>query len=275
MITEQFKINVMDYIQNSPLPLLAIENEETVRYINTLLPYSIGIELECNNKPEYNRDSFSLIPNLMAINNDSSEKRFRIPHGVYGLLALHNILNQMKLNCYEAFDSGIHYHIDFTDVFTHIKQSFIDVHKEWILEELDKWGTADPLRSRNVKLDDRCWVQFQSSFKTMEIRIGELSFDYTTIINRILDCNRIAKYLKSKIIGEDKVYEDIESNYYKFDPVPIITYLDMNPDTHILLQQLAKREQILKDEQDSLFKSERPKEIDVEALILSRRVKRF
>ena len=205
--------NVIDKLEkiiyNYPLSLNNLKNEYLIEQASSYLPYSVGFEIECNSKYTDNKISevFSKIPDIMDVSGGNYEVRFRIPKGIKGMICLYNIC--LKLPQYFTLNigSGIHYHIDFTDFPEAFNHDFIKKHNDYIIKELIKWKTALDTKSVNAKcyLNTRGWVQFQSGFKTMEVRIGEMTFDYTTIIKRMIDCNRIAKEIKGDINYEEKL----------------------------------------------------------------------
>lgn len=239
----------MECLTHTPLLFLSVELEETFKIINDVLPFSIGLEFECPNKDTYDLIKFQEIPHIMEVSNDSSEKRFRIPHGIKGAICLDNILEQMRVNCIDEVNSGIHYHVDMTDVFQYVNHKSINSNKHWILNEFDKWGTADVDRSRDCMLDCRCWVQFQSQFKTCEVRIGEMSFDYNTVITRVIDASRIVRMFKNRLVGSQSVNNTINENYETFDPIEVATYLDGNNDVATRMIELNK----IKEEQSKIL----------------------
>ena len=189
--------SIEDSIYNYPLLLLNIKNKKIIESIDNYLPYSIGIEIECDwLKRIGNEHIFKEIPNIIEVNCDVLEKRFRIPNGLNGLICLYNICEKLKKVCSLNPGSGIHYHIDMTDFFHIVNQEFIVKNKEYILKELDEWMYKGTYNSRSVYINNMAWVRFQTDFKTMEIRIGEMTFDYSLMIKRIIHSCKIVKTLK-------------------------------------------------------------------------------
>lgn len=172
-----------------PIPLLGIENSKILAAIDSYLPYSIGIEFECFQKDRYDILAFESIPNIMDVNIDSAEQRYRIPSGLKGLVCLYHICMQMKINSELDLRSSNHYHFDFTDI--EERESIKNKDNEkYILDELVKWGTA-----LNLSQQDN-WIRFFNCLGTLEIRIGEPTFEYNVIIKRLIDGCRISKFLK-------------------------------------------------------------------------------
>lgn len=202
--------NIKFLIHNAPFKLDITDSivQEIGLYY---LPYSTGFEIECmvNVKDINIKQKFLDIPNIIEADvNNLYEQRFRIPNGIKGIVCLFHISNLLKEYAVLNPDSGIHYHIDFTDVFDNIflekginiygdSNNFIDNNKDYILSELDKWNYKGTYNRREVLASvGSVWVRFQSMFKTMEIRIGEMTFDYSLLFKRIVHGNEIAKTLK-------------------------------------------------------------------------------
>lgn len=195
-----FKINkeLEDYLMN-PLVLLTITDKNIIDKINNLLPYSTGFEIECNKKSDYKDEYFNNIPDILDVNTDSSEQRYRIPNGIKGLICLYNICNQLKKYSLLNSGSGIHYHLDTTDCFEKLQQVALD-NKEWILEELDTWDLNGCSFKRIIQSRNKGggYLIF-NDLRTFEFRIGEMSFNYEVLLKRILHANDIIKRLKYQI----------------------------------------------------------------------------
>ena len=188
---------IEDIVYSNPQLLLAFEESEKIGL--NYLPYSVGIEIECNKKPNYSLDTFKAIPNIIAVNTDDEEQRYRIPNGLKGLICLKEITDNLLEYC-EQSDSGLHYHCDFTDYYNLLDDNIVKDNKNWILEELDTWDYKGSYNSRNILIGSRCWVRFNSGYKTMEVRIGEMSFDYGLLAKRIIHVNQIAVKLKQILV---------------------------------------------------------------------------
>lgn len=205
--TDNFK-KVEEAIYSYPLPLLSIKNESIIKSIDEYLPYSVGMEFECFKKPSYKEIDFFTIPDIMDISTDSSEQRYRIPSGLKGLVCLYNISQALKKNSELDLSSSNHYHTDMTDVWevlmkdeppddpTSLKPTR-EMFKEYIISELEKWGTAKD------KSMSHGWHKF-NSLKTLEIRIGEPTFEYNIIVKRLIQCAKITKYIKDQLTKTDE-----------------------------------------------------------------------
>jgi len=199
-------IVIEDVVYSNPQLLLALDNAEEIGLL--YLPYSTGIELECHKKETYNEAVFRAIPDIMAVNVDSEEQRYRIPNGLKGLICLYNLCTALTDYSLLNRGSGLHYHVDFTDKPELINSEYLERHKEWILEELDTWNYRGTYNTRDVYIDSRAWVRFCSGQWskekiTMEVRIGEMSFSYKTLAKRIIHCNKIAQ--KIKLNGDNHI----------------------------------------------------------------------
>ena len=203
--------NIKFLIENAPFKLNVEDNivQELGLYY---LPYSTGFEIECYINPEYDLyqviEEFTLIPNIMSVDvNGSGEQRFRIPKGIDGLVCLFHIAEKMRKYAYPNPFSGIHYHIDCTDVFDKFTSSFIDSQASWVLEELDTWCYKGAYNTRRFAFNGgHNWVRFQNSFKTAEFRIGEMTFDYNLLFKRITHANDIMRRVKVQIVPVSQRY---------------------------------------------------------------------
>lgn len=181
--------------------------------------YDVGIEIECSLLDGFFEDEVLEEIKSLHIFKDiqlsPKEQRFRLPKGGLGFYALHKLSDFMKK--YYAFNdlSGIHYHIDFTDCFDNLinRESVMNI-SPFLLEKLDSWNYKGSYNSRIVRLDGGAsWVRFQTCFKTMEVRIGEMTFDYNLLLKRILHLQSIAYHLKFEqlqyLYSTDLVFEGI------------------------------------------------------------------
>lgn len=196
--TDNYLKVMEDCIYTNPLPLLQIQNSKIINIIDNYLPYSIGMEFECWKTENYNESNFTSIPDIMVVQVDSYEQRYRIPRGLKGMICLWNICIQLKLNSKLDLGSSNHYHFDFTDVSEEFRSNLVQDKNncEYIINELVKWETAKDL-SKKYK-----WIRFFNSLGTLELRIGEPSFDYNVIIKRLIQGSNISKILKKQYTPE-------------------------------------------------------------------------
>lgn len=240
---------IEECVYHTPLALLAIKNEEVLSKVNNYLPYSSGFEIECNKLCTFSIEAFKMIPDIMDINVDVSEQRFRIPNGVAGLICLYNICEQLKENSELNMGSGIHYHIDMTDCYESITNEVIKNNKDWILKELESWeykGTYNPKEVSRY----RSWVRF-NEIKTMEVRIGEMSFDYEVLVKRIIHANQITRRLREEIRANTSFEEITPLNRNK-----ILSYVSFSSLKEFKLKNLT-------DKLRELQREEASEEIDI------------
>ena len=199
---------IEDAIYKYPLVLLTIQDEALIQIINDYLPYSIGIEIECPKSKDFNLSDFTSIPDIMEVNITSQEQRFRIPNGLAGLICLFTICEQLKINSELNPESGHHYHIDMTNGFDQLTDKYVRANADWMLKELNSWGYTGKYNTRKIELSmSTNWVRFQPSFKTAEFRIGNMTFDYSIIVKRLIHACQIIKRLKSPLVNDEIIYK--------------------------------------------------------------------
>jgi hypothetical protein len=201
METNEYYKQLKEMVISSPFFINKITNPIILEFIENMFTYSVGIEFECSKSVDYNIEIFKSIPDIIDVNVDNSEQRYRIPSGIKGIFCLENLSKKLKTYSLLNEASGIHYHIDMTDSFHYLNNKLVSKNSEWILKELDKWNYKGTYNSRKCLINTRCWVNFQSGFRTAEIRIGEMTFDYSLLAKRIIHCNEIIKKLKKIMIS--------------------------------------------------------------------------
>lgn len=204
---EQESINSL--IRTNPL-LLDKRDSDVIKAGNYFLPYSTGFEIECSIRPDTRLGDFLHIPNLIDLDINGYEQRFRIKEGIEGLQSLKLISDTLIEKMLFNPDSGIHYHVDCTDVYHLFNDKNVQENSEWILEELDTWEYKGTYNSRKILFTrSHNWIRFQKDFNTMEFRIGEMAFDYPTLFKRITHANDIVRRFKNTInIAPLERYED-------------------------------------------------------------------
>lgn len=202
-------INIDSIIQATPVVLDS--NDIAVQELALFyLPYSTGFEIECCNKEGVPLSVYDNIPLVMEAPCCSDELRFRIPSGIDGLKALYNISQHLKEHALLNPQSGIHYHVDCSEIYDNLNDNFIAKHSEWILKELDTWGYKGTYNKRICEFSgSRNYTRFKNSTKTMEFRIGEMTFSYELLFKRIVHVNAIVRKLKKSLEeGMDEFYPD-------------------------------------------------------------------
>ena len=186
------------------------------------LPRSIGIEIECSlidNSADaviYFTESIKSICGIVDCTSSALEQRFRISKGFKGMCALYSALEYMKMLCELNPGSGIHYHVDLTDIYDDVYWlEFESLHKEYLLSELDSWDYKGTYNARGFGILSRSyWLAKRDRYKTIECRIGEMTFDYNLIMKRIFHLTTIIETALGNIDVDKKVkvYKNLEHN---------------------------------------------------------------
>ena len=160
------------------------------------------MEFECIQQKHYNKELFEAIPNIIHVNVDSSEQRYRIPSGLKGMVCLYHISNLMKDMSIIDEGSSNHYHTDLTDIWEQVFQKGYCRKQlqgyDYITESLKKWETAfDYSRTGN-------WWYF-NDIGTLEVRIGEPTFEYNIIIKRLMQCSDLCKIIRNIVPNDYKL----------------------------------------------------------------------
>lgn len=189
-----------DAVKKCPLPL-AMFPAKLQKIAEEMMPYQVGIEVECglnNLTVELAEKIFQEIEDIISVNFDDTELRFRIPSGIKGMNCLYKITEYLKKYALLNPDSGIHYHIDCTDVpyfqYEHMYYS-CKGENSWVLDALKSWNYTGQFNKWSVS-DVKTAVKFHKHYKTVEFRIGEMTFDYELMMKRILHCQNIVRKLK-------------------------------------------------------------------------------
>ena len=207
--------NVRGCVFHNPL-LLASVDTKLQKIAGSYLPFSTGIEIEATalnvksffheRVSHHNSIEKSIMmnaPKALRFNiQDEEEFDFRIPAGFDGLIALKNICDQLPMHFALNPGSGLHYHIDFTehwDLIQYDDKAFAHWHiaTGLFLSELDQWGYSGRFNGRRVDSDKCYWVRMCKPYRTIEFRIGEMTFDYEVMMKRITHCQSMVKrYIK-------------------------------------------------------------------------------
>lgn len=197
--------SLKESIIETPSLITELDDPILLKIIDNLIPYDIGIEIECGRQNHYDIEKFKSISHIIEVRSSNGEERFRIPSGINSILCLKNISDILKEQCELNSGSGIHFHIDMTECYHLLTRKIINDNKEWMLKELDTWKYSGTYNRRDCKFkNESCfiWVAFQNRFKTAEIRIGEMTFEYNLLMKRIIHCCEIIKKLKFTMISE-------------------------------------------------------------------------
>lgn len=185
----------------NPLSLISLSENEKKK-IENLFPFSVGMEVEtCPLLEDYKsiiriKGDFEKV-GLLDLDINNCEQRFRFCNGLKGAIQVYDVCKLLHEHMYFNEGSGIHYHIDFTDMWEELERDELK-NQDWILEELDKWDYKGSYNKRGISPNGN-WIRW-NGLKTLEFRIGNMSFDYREIIRRIISAQSISvkvKYLLS------------------------------------------------------------------------------
>lgn len=208
--------------ENIRNPLLYFYKNSTSNYFD-VLPFSTAIEIECDFKDSFNEKVFENIPFLIS-SSVTSEIAVRFDRGIKGMISLYLVAEYLKLHAEINPLSGIHVHVDFTDCYdavlsNHKKEDLNDK----ILNFFDSWNTSSG-QKRNVGYEQKLnWINFRKYYKTMEIRICDMTFEYIELLERLHSACYISNIVKKEFIQD---YE-ISNNFIKeesIDKLQLIKY---------------------------------------------------
>lgn len=212
--------SVRDMVRTCPLPLIDIADPMR-SFANEFLPYETGIEIECDipfnpNGPTSRAMSIDMYRTgvLHFEVEGNTEIKFRIPSGIKGMCNLYNALEVVKAYCKLNMKSGIHYHIDMRKCINwdNIRNVSSIESKLWILKALDRWGYKGTYNHKNVAYGKTAsWVNLRPTLRTMEFRVGEMSFDYQVIIKRIINCQNIVRRFSEESLRDENSSQKRES----------------------------------------------------------------
>jgi hypothetical protein len=170
------------------------------RIADNYLPVESGIEIEAVVKEgkrvsEFNQ-KLSAISGISQYNqsSDTNEVRIRICGGIAGMLALEQALELVK----DYYDlnpkSGIHYHVSFS-MTSYLGSNFTKNNKEWVLNSLKCWNYTGTYNQWTISRAKEA-VRIHEAYDTIEYRIGEMSFDYSLIMKRLVHAQSITRGLR-------------------------------------------------------------------------------
>lgn len=181
----------------NPLILSKLFKSEPEK-LNSIFPYSVGMEIETvilSNIDLYRaREEFTALGLLHVDLNKYDEQRFRFKEGFEGAVQLYKASKLFYKYLMFNEESGIHYHIDFTDTWNLLDRDLLKFQETWILPELDTWDYKGQYNLRKIG-SGGVWLRW-NDLKTLEFRIGNMEFEYSEIIKRILSAQMISAKLK-------------------------------------------------------------------------------
>jgi hypothetical protein len=181
-----------------------------------MIPLRSSIEIEC----------ITSLSNVLKRNFNTMQKRYDIfeysddkreiksnkicEHRISILnysqaLGLYKILEDMKKYCKLNMRSGIHIHINASNIINidYLKDSTkYFIINDYLTDQLDKleqiFGEYKGRHNRKlVNIEQKnSWINIRyRQFNTIEFRIAPMTFEYETIIKWIIECNKIVKQL--------------------------------------------------------------------------------
>lgn len=202
-------MNTKSVFYSSPFEFSKAQQNEA----DKLWLYSVGIEIECDKAFDYNLEYFKNIPNIMAVDTDLTEQRYRLPIGFKGMQCLWDLCEGLQRYSLLNMSSGIHYHIDFTDCYQDVIDNLSIPDKSFIIKELESWDYKGTYNRKEVTTESGfCWVRFQKGFKTMECRIGEMTFNYFLLLKRILHLQAISMTIKERCTVNKTLRDFVRDN---------------------------------------------------------------
>lgn len=191
--------NVKELVNTNPLLILKMD-KKFQKIANNLLPYETGIEIECGMIGfEY---AFKAVQTLALVDfsiNLHEEQRFRLKPGVEGMCQLWHISEILNQCASPNPDSGIHYHVDFREHFSFLSGRNMCINGKWILKTLESWKYTGEYNNKQLCMTKNSWVRVHPECKTLEFRIGEMTFDYKILIKRILHAQKITEKFANNI----------------------------------------------------------------------------
>lgn len=204
---------VKGLVMTNPLPLMSEDRlgyskgitDNLVRYINSIFTRDIGIEIEAILKSNYTIVDFHEAWNNanLVCSEDSDADEIRIRLNFYDnsisrclidlYLGLEIIKEYYKLNIL----SGIHYHVDCPTIFLTpniaYDSNIVSNQHEWVFKALSSWNynEAKGGNARYISILKWSQVRIHRVYKTLEYRIGEMTFDYSVILKRIVHITNI------------------------------------------------------------------------------------
>lgn len=131
------------------------------------------------------------------------------------LKGLYNVLEGMKRYCEIPDGGGIHIHIDFSK---YAHGQLIQLSANYVSNHLDEVEAIFPkyigkYNERIVGIHQKAtWVNF-SMHKSIEFRIAPLTFDYETLLNWIIKCNKFVSNLINKCHLDSRLGKLVKDTY--------------------------------------------------------------
>lgn len=201
-----------------------ITGSEDFEKIFNLLDYSQDLPITRGSSSTDSDSSLGItrFRNLTQIITESDNELFnelRVSIKDYSQLrGLYNILKLFKNSCIIPSGGGIHIHIDFSDYDDYgtrvISKKYINNHLKEVEDIFPKYtGTYN---KRKVGISHKGTYVNLSRHGSIEFRIAPLTFDYETLIEWIVKCNKFV----TKLIHECHLMTDKEIENKPIKPSP-------------------------------------------------------
>lgn len=187
-------------IRLNPSLLLDLQSQNLIDYANSFLTRSVGIEIECTLK-HLNEAEFCDKLLVVEQDHDHEELRFRIYPGIQGLINLYQISKALNKYAIPNLRSGIHYHVDVNHENSEIMQKYKhDFNSyDWMLSIIKSWNYTGTYNAHEVGHFKSCAIRIGTSYNTIEFRVGEMTFDYNVLLQRVLHVNNLVDKLVSEL----------------------------------------------------------------------------
>jgi len=187
-----------------PLQILNLD-QHLVDYAASLWPADTGIEFEISAISLMNgipRNMFfdQELPFLVAYSGIYSEVRFRIPKGIKGMITLHQLCGILTKYYKLNMDSGLHYHIQ-PKSYELVKIAVSEQRLDFMLKELESWKYSGHYNLKKISISGNPWIRYNTTYDTLECRIGEMTFDYALIHDRITHFQKLVRMANNVAIN--------------------------------------------------------------------------
>jgi hypothetical protein len=179
----------------------------------SLLPYSVGIEWEAHLAHRWTPAAVAEYLQtatggaLLAVEIDYQEQRIRLPAGLPGLLALWAVTEALPVCMRLNPGSGIHYHVDATDVPTLWRRDQLHIviaaNNAWVLTALESWNYTGNYNHWECSTAKTA-VRFHQPLQTLEFRVGAMTFAYTELLQRCKHACAITRKIKTSLKSAER-----------------------------------------------------------------------
>lgn len=222
----------------------------TYGIMKKMLPLRFSIEFECLGAIEPNRKISSInLANKYKVyslnrdyccntntpfeeRNDLNEHRVSIL-GFKQLAGLYQVLEVMKNNCIDCKGSGIHIHIDISPFYYpttkkrnwygddfYLKLQQVLIQNSYLDKVHEIFGNKyyGTYNRKTCSINEKGrWINIRTNYDTIEFRIGNLTFDYTELIDIVIKLQSLVKKVNREINNKNKITKGY--NITKYHPL--------------------------------------------------------